>query len=44
MSAHSHCEETMNTRETLMKVAGELMREVGYDDMTTAAVAKRAGL
>jgi len=34
----------MNTRETLMKVAGELMREVGYDDMTTAAVAKRAGL
>jgi AcrR family transcriptional regulator len=34
----------MSTRETLMKVAGELMREVGYDEMTTAAVAKRAGL
>jgi AcrR family transcriptional regulator len=34
----------MNTRETLMKAAGELMREVGYSDMTTAAVARRAGM
>jgi AcrR family transcriptional regulator len=34
----------MSTRETLMKVAGELMREVGFSDMTTAAVAKRAGV
>lgn len=32
------------TRETLMRAAAELMSEVGYDNMTTAAVAKRAGL
>ena len=31
-----------DTRDTLMKVTAELMREVGYDAMTTAAVAKRA--
>jgi AcrR family transcriptional regulator len=30
------------TRDALMKVAAELMNEVGYDAMTTAAVAKRA--
>jgi AcrR family transcriptional regulator len=34
----------MKTRETLMKAAMELMRELGYDEMTTAAVAKRAGV
>jgi AcrR family transcriptional regulator len=34
----------MSTREALMKAAAELMREVGYSDMTTAAVARRAGL
>jgi AcrR family transcriptional regulator len=35
---------TKSTRETLMAAAAELMREVGFDAMTTAAVAKRAGL
>lgn len=33
-----------STRETLMRAAGELMSEVGYDAMTTAAVAKRGGV
>lgn len=35
---------TAGTRETLMRAAAELMSEVGYDAMTTAAVARRAGL
>jgi AcrR family transcriptional regulator len=34
----------VSTRETLMKVAAELMQEVGYGGMTTAAVARRARL
>lgn len=34
----------MDTRETLMHTAAGLMAEVGYDSMTTAMVAKRAGL
>lgn len=34
----------MTTREALMKAAAELMLEVGYADMTTGAVAKRAGV
>jgi AcrR family transcriptional regulator len=34
----------MSTRETLMKVAGALMQELGFAEMTTAAVAKRAGV
>ena len=34
----------MTTRQALMTAAAELMREVGYDEMTTAAVAKRAGV
>ena len=33
-----------STRETLMRASAELMSEVGYDAMTTAAVAKRAGV
>jgi AcrR family transcriptional regulator len=32
----------IKTKDALMQAAGELMREVGYDGMTTAAVAKRA--
>jgi AcrR family transcriptional regulator len=36
--------EQMKTRETLMKAAAQLMLEVGYADMTTGAVAKRAGV
>ena len=34
----------METRENLMHAAAGLMREVGYDAMTTAMVAKRAGV
>ncbi len=34
----------METRESLMQAAAELMREVGFDSMTTAAVARRAGV
>lgn len=34
----------LSTRDTLMRAAAELMSEVGYDAMTTAAVAKRAGV
>ena len=34
----------MGTRERLMKAAAELIVEVGFEAMTTAAVAKRAGV
>jgi AcrR family transcriptional regulator len=34
----------VGTRETLMTAAAELMQEVGYGGMTTAAVARRAGV
>jgi AcrR family transcriptional regulator len=34
----------MGTRATLIQAAAELMVEVGFDAMTTAALAKRAGL
>jgi len=34
----------METRENLMHAAASLMREVGFDAMTTATVAKRAGV
>lgn len=33
-----------NTRDALLKAAGELLVEEGYAGMTTAAVAKRAGV
>lgn len=34
----------MDTRKKLMQVASELMVEAGFDGMTTAAVARRAGV
>ncbi len=34
----------MDTKDVLMKAAAELMLEVGYNAMTTAAVAKKAGV
>jgi TetR/AcrR family transcriptional regulator, repressor of fatR-cypB operon len=34
----------VETKELLMKVAAELMQEVGYSAMTTSAVAKKAGV
>jgi len=34
----------LSTKDTLLAAAAELIREVGFDAMTTAAVAKRAGV
>ncbi len=34
----------MGTRENLLKAASDLMREVGFEGMTTAQIAKRAGV
>lgn len=33
-----------STREALLQAAGELLAELGYADMTTAAVARKAGV
>src|SRR5512147_2434156 len=37
-------ESNVSTKDALLAAAAELMREVGFDAMTTAAVAKRAGV
>lgn len=34
----------MGTRENLLKAASDLMREVGFEGMTTVQIAKRAGV